>query len=229
MKTNFAKYAVAGISFAAILSIASLAGVVQFNDITAEGVDREGYKFAESVDVVAVFEFNGGEIEIVPVEVFNFSTDALDTEDNSPNFELKSIVGETPYLHKQVEKARHYNGAEANVQYPHQYFNVEVVMGNVETGKVYRTVDYRQCEITGYNIETLHDKEEGWTTSKGFAVTEAYTFDCHGMDLLNPTLDELYEKYDKADAPSTMDMVQPDETWENHPKFQSNGMPLPGQ
>ena len=54
-----------------------------------------------------------------------------------------------------------------------------------------RGLDFRGCIVSGYDIVTLRDKEEGYTGKRGFATAEILDVDCSGLTPINPGLDKL--------------------------------------
>ena len=108
----------------------------------------------------------------------------------SPEFTLVKVVGDTPYLHKAVDQTFE-NGGRTISEYDYKMFDVTIEMMQAE--KSLRTIEYKDCSITNYKINTRTDNEEGYTTGgkTGFAVVETYTFACNGFSLKSPLYDEI--------------------------------------
>ena len=49
-----------------------------------------------------------------------------------------------------------------------------------------RTLNYEDCIVSGYDILTLQDKEEGYTGKRGFATAEILDVECTGLSPVNP-------------------------------------------
>jgi hypothetical protein len=59
-----------------------------------------------------------------------------------------------------------------------------------------RTMEYKDCSINNYKINTRTDNEEAYVTGgkTGFAVVETYTFICNGFTPKSPLFDAMIEE-----------------------------------
>jgi hypothetical protein len=160
------------------------------------------YIFGEGVYPRATFEFREATVtyEFQLYETVNNLFSASGAGANfvgrqiAPEFTLIRIVGETPYLHKAVDQTFQYNGKLTPVEYPYRQFDVTVEL--IQAGQSVRTIEYADCSIKNYKINTRADNEEGYTSAgrAGFAVVETYTFECAGYTPQAPTYDRLVEE-----------------------------------
>ncbi len=203
------------VSIIATLALASIAGF-QLNEIVAEETsEKKGYTFAENTKITAVFSFNGG-TEIADFEVFEQES-GFDLN-QTPVFELERIVGNTPMLHKVSDMAHTYSRTTVNNAY--NDFDVKILLA--QDGNVIRQYDYTSCDITNNIVKTLHDKEEGWNTSKGFAVIDKYEFTCSGYTPYSPVYYEMTNNVKKADTVSSTNMEEPKEFWYDHIEYKNH-------
>ena len=54
------------------------------------------------------------------------------------------------------------------------------------------------CIVSGYDILTLRDKEEGYTGKRGFATAEILDVDCSGLTPINPHFDKLSDDSEES-------------------------------
>ena len=194
---------IAAVSVIATLAVASIFGF-QISSITAEEDEDKGYTFSESVKATAYFQFKQGD-ELVPFQVFDQTSG---WEKGDPYiFEMKRIVGDdTPLLYKHADISQKYRNSIENKKTDRNNFAVQIVLSN--DGDLKRVFDYTECFVNTYMVETVFDKEEGWNTSKGFAILDNYEIQCQGYETNNPALEEIMDDYEKADAKSTMQYLK---------------------
>lgn len=211
---NYLKTTIVAVSIITTLALASIAGF-QLNEIIAEETsEKKGYTFAENTKITAVFSFDDG-TEIADFEVFEQKS-GFDTS-KSPVFVLERIVGNTPMLHQASDMAHKYSRSVLASQYSD--FDVTILLA--QEGSVIRQYDYKSCDITDNIVKTLHDKEEGWNTSKGFAVTDKYKFTCSGYTPFSPVYQEMTNNEEKPNTVSSTNMEEPKEFWYDHIKYKN--------
>lgn len=172
------------------------------NQIQAEEEEEEKYKFADGVSVTGIFDFREG-TEVIEFEVFK-QMGGFSIADETPEFELTRIVGNTPLLHKATDLAQKYRVNQFGVDYPMKYFDVEIILS--QDGLPVRAFSYHDCTVTDYQVDTLFDKEEGWM-GKGFAITDTIEFLCDGYQPQNVTYEYLMDaKKERADTISSLDL-----------------------
>lgn len=204
---------IVAISVIATLAVASVAGF-QINEIIAEETEDKGYTFAEDIKITAQFTFRDGS-ELSQFEVFDQKS-GFDKQSEPVIFVLEKVVGYTPMLHEHADEAQTWT----NVAYKnhHTFFDVDIILA--KGGEIIRQFDYNQCRVTDYAVDTLHDKEEGWNTSKGFAVVDKFEITCDGYRPTSPTFEAMHV-VEGADTTSSMDLEEPKEFWYDHINYQS--------
>ncbi|MEM3008171.1 MAG: hypothetical protein QXW37_06575 [Candidatus Nitrosotenuis sp.] len=187
----------------AIASIAMVVGLSHTQQTTAQSapLGNNVYVFAEGVYPQATFKFRDATVtyEFQLYDTVNnlFSSgpsSAFTTRQVAPEFTMARVVGETPYLHEAVDQTFQYNGRSSGFDYPYKEFDVTVDM--MQAGQSVRTMEYADCSITNYKINTRTDNEEGYTTGgkTGFAVVETYSFTCAGFTPHAPTYDKMIKE-----------------------------------
>ncbi len=211
---NHLKTTIAAVSIIVTLAVVSMSGF-QLNEIVAEETsEKKGYTFAENTKITAIFSFYDG-TEISDFEVFEQES-GYDL-DHTPIFKLERIVGHTPMLHQISDMAhKYYRSSTDNL-----YHDFDVTILLAQEGNVIRQYEYQSCDITDNKVETLFDKEEGWNTSKGFAVIDKYEFTCFGYTPYSPTYYEMTNNHEKSKTVSSITMEEPKEFWYDHIKFQN--------
>ena len=182
-----------------IFAIILLISLTQTENISAvdEPKGNAAYVFGEGVYPQATFNFRSGTVTY-DFQLYDMTNNLFGTTANgftstrtiSPEFTLVKVVGDTPYLHKAVDQTFE-NGGRTISEYDYKMFDVTIEMMQAE--KSLRTIEYKDCSITNYKINTRTDNEEGYTTGgkTGFAVVETYTFACNGFSLKSPLYDEI--------------------------------------
>ena len=190
----------------AILALVSTIGF-EITTIFAEDTEEKGYKFARDTSITGIFEFKSGEIQVAEFEVFE-QENGFDRTD-TPTFELWKVVeSDTPILHFAADKSQQHSGTS---QLSHNYedFNVNILLA--QGGIIVRELQYNDCEITNYQIETEFDKEEGWLGKVGFAVVEIYEFECDGYAPYSPIYNDM-KKIESVKTTSSLDLRETN-TW----------------
>lgn len=185
----------------AIASIALVIGLSQTDSIQAADAPQGNavYVFAEGVNPQATFEFRDQTVTYdfqlydTTNNLFSTSASGFTTKQTAPEFTLIRIVGDTPYLHEAVDQTFEH-GKSGGFEHPYKEFDVTVEM--VQAGQSMRTMEYEDCSINNYKINTRTDNEEAYTTGgkTGFAVTETYTFICAGFTPKSPLYDAMIEE-----------------------------------
>jgi len=185
----------------AIASITLVFGLSQTDKITAADAPTGNnvYVFAEGVYPQATFKFRDQTVTYdfqlydTTNNLFSTSASGFTTRQVAPEFTLARAVGDTPYLHKAVDQTFE-NGGKSMQDYPYKFFDVTVEM--VQAGQSVRTMEYKDCSINNYKINTRTDNEEAYTTGgkTGFAVVETFTFVCNGFTPKSPLFDVMMEE-----------------------------------
>jgi len=180
-------------------------------DIIAQEISENKYILADDVTVTAIFHLYEG-IEISEFQVFD-QIAGFDKPNETPQFRLERIVGETPLLHHIADQT--YKRKGIGLDYDGKFFDVEVIVS--QNGKPLRLFEYKRCQISNYAVDTGVDVAEAWTTAQGFSVRDVFEFVCQGYTPISPTYDEL-QSLKKEKTTSSSDITGA-LTWEDHPFY----------
>ena len=143
------------------------------------------FTLAEDVRTFLTFDFNHGAEKIESV-IFTL-TSGFDESDNSgTSFQIITAVLPHPKIDDAIDKSQKVSGSRSAFN---EDFDVNVEFTNSDT--IFRGLNFNGCIVSGYDILTLRDKEEGYTGKRGFATAEILDVDCSGLTPINPGLDEL--------------------------------------
>ncbi len=164
-----------------VVILFAVATVTGMNNVYGE--ESTEFKMADDVEAVFTFTFRDG-IEIHKFPVFNMGENFVDNKGVS--FEVEGIVTQAPHLHKAVDEAYKHRqstlaGNGASFEYQYRYFDVEVDF--IKDNQSIRSLDYHNCEIQNYAVDTLRDDQESYLSSKtGFAIVDTIEFNCGGLN-----------------------------------------------
>ena len=166
------------------LSVVTLFAVTTVTGMNnAYGEEGTEYKMADDVEAVFTFNFRDG-VEVHKFPVFNMGENFVDNKGVS--FEVEGIVTQAPHLHKAVDEAYKHRqstlaGNGASFEYQYRYFDVDVDF--IRDNQSIRSLDYYNCEIQDYAVDTLRDDQESYLSSKtGFAIVDTIEFNCGGLN-----------------------------------------------
>ena len=199
---------VVALSVVATLAIGSVTGF-ELEEIIAEDSTEKKYTMANDVEIIGLFSFADNTSELVEFQVFTQET-GFDRTNEQATFEaLKELNDQSPLLYKASDMSWKYSSIPG-MDYMTE-FDVTVLLA--KGGDVVRQFEYSACTVDEYEVKTLHDKEEGWTTSKGFAVIDEFDVLCEGYQPVNPTYQDT-NAVKKADTTSTLDLLEERALWE---------------
>jgi hypothetical protein len=145
------------------------------------------YDFAEDVRTFITFEFDGG-VEKIEFTGFEINSGFEESDDSvTPSFSVEGVVNYYPLLYNAIDNARKVSGLGTAFNTD---FEALVEFSNGE--KTLRSLDFRDCRVSGAIINTETDKEEGFTGKSGFALVNEIDFDCAGLKPLNANYDKLH-------------------------------------
>ncbi len=190
-----------------IVSLVTLSGIAQ-PQIFAEETEEKQYTKANDVAIHTVFEFNGVTEETDGFQVFK-QMSGFDKIRESPAFKLEGIMDfDKPHLYEAADMTS--KRGITNIGHNYAQFDVDVYLHkNGETLRHFRYVD---CRVFDYKVITLFDKEEGWTTSKGFATIDEFEFECNGYSPDNPLLNLMKTNGYTSNQESSLDLRNT-QTW----------------
>ncbi len=146
------------------------------------------YNFAENVRTFITFEFDQG-VEKIEFPSFKLNSGFEESDDAvTPSFSVEGVVDYYPLLYNAIDNARKVSGMGTAFNTD---FEALVEFSNGE--KTLRSLDFRDCRVSGAVINTETDKEEGFTGKSGFAIVNEIDFDCAGLKPIN---DGYYQQHD---------------------------------
>lgn len=164
----------------AALSVISV--LVMSFGLTNAFAEESKYDMVGDIVPVLTFTFRDG-IETHEFPVFVMEENLVDNTGST--FTVEGMVTKAPLLHKALDKAYDNRLVSANgYEYPMKYFDVDVDF--VKNDESIKTLDYNNCKVQNYQIETLDSNDyESYHKEVGFATVDKITFECSGVDLGN--------------------------------------------
>ena len=139
---------------------------------------------AENVHTFLTFNFDNGAEKIESV-IFTLTSGFSESDYGTPSFQIITAVLPHPLIDNAIAKSQKVSGIPSSFN---EDFNVSVEFVNSE--KI-RGLDFKDCIVSGYDILTLRDKEEGYTGKRGFATAEVLDVECSGLTPNNPSFNKL--------------------------------------
>ncbi|MFB5622331.1 MAG: hypothetical protein ACE5Q7_05305, partial [Candidatus Nitrosomaritimum yanchengensis] len=144
------------------------------------------YDFSENVRTFITFEFDGG-IEKIEFPAFELNSGFEESDDSViPGFSVQGVIDYYPLLYNAIDNSRKVSGGSYGFNTD---FEALVEFSNGE--KTLRSLDFRDCRVSGAIINTESDKEEGYTGKSGFALVNEIDFNCAGLKPLNNSYEQL--------------------------------------
>ena len=175
-------------------------------NVLAEETEEKQYTTANNVAVHTVFKFRAGVEESDGFQVYE-QMSGFDRSLESPAFKLEGVMDfDRPHLYEAADTE--YLRGVGETQHKYGQFDVDVYLH--KDGQTLRHFKYGDCSVSDYKVVTLFDKEEGWTTSKGFAIIDEFEFECSGYSPNNPIYDVMFN-VEKANTPNSFDLKNTDQ------------------
>ena len=150
-----------------------------FSNAYAE--ESEGYKMIGDITPVLTFTFRDG-VETHEFPVFEMGENFADNSGTS--FSVEGTVTHSPLLHQAMDKAYQYRLSNGAFDYQFKLFDVDVDF--VKDGKSIITLDYNNCLVDNYQVETLDSNDfESYFKEVGFAIVDKIDFVCSGVNSSN--------------------------------------------
>ena len=143
------------------------------------------FVLAEDVRTFLTFNFDHGSEKIESV-IFTLTSGFDETNNAGPSFQIITAVLPHPLIDDAIEKSQRLSGMKYAYN---EDFDVLVEFNNSE--ETLRGFDFEDCIVSGYDIVTLRDGEEGYTGKRGFATAEILDVDCSGLVPINPRFGNL--------------------------------------
>ncbi|NNM02846.1 MAG: hypothetical protein HKP26_04680, partial [Nitrosopumilus sp.] len=165
----------------ALFGIVALFALASIGVSNVHAEENREYKIVGDVQPVLTFTFRDG-VETYEFPVFEMGESFSDN--SGTTFSVEGTVTDAPLLHKAMDEAYKYRFSNAAFDHQMKYFDVDVDF--VKEGKSIVTLDYNNCRIDNYQVETLDSNEyESYFKEVGFAVVDKIDFVCSGLDLDN--------------------------------------------
>ncbi|QMU55133.1 MAG: hypothetical protein GKS07_09740 [Nitrosopumilus sp.] len=189
------------------ISMVAMFGITQ-QQISAEETNEKQYVRGNDVEIYTVFSFRESVEESGSFQIFE-QLSGFDRVNESAVFKLEGAVNyDRIYLYEAADMT--FVRGVTNVQHDYGQFDVDVYLQ--KDGVTFRQFEYSDCNIVDYHVSTQSDKEEGWTTSKGFTTIDEFEFECNGYTPNNPLFDQMNSNVSKADTQNSMDLKDT-QTW----------------
>jgi len=163
----------------AIFSIVALFTVTSLGISNAYAEEtEEGYKMVGDVQPVLTFTFRDG-VETYEFPVFEMGENFADN--SGVSFSVEGTVTDSPLLHAAMDEAYKYRLSNDAFDYQLKYFDVDADF--VKEGESIITLDYGNCRIDNYQVETLDSNDyESYFKEVGFAIVDKIDFVCSGLN-----------------------------------------------
>ncbi len=153
------------------------------------------FTLAEDVRTFLTFEFDNGGEKIESV-IFTLTSGFKEGNYGGPSFQIITAVLPHPLIDAAIDKSMKVSGLSSSFN---EDFDVSVEFVNSE--KILRGLDFKGCTVSGYDILTLRDKEEGYTGKRGFATAEILDVNCSGLIPINSNFDKLSSNKESPISP----------------------------
>lgn len=161
----------------AVFSIVALFTLVFFGS-NASAEESEGYNMVDDVTPVLTFTFRDG-IETYEFPVFEMGENFADN--SGVSFSVEGTVTNSPLLHKAMDEAYEYRLSNGVFDYKFKLFDVDADF--IKDGKSIISLDYNNCRIGNYQVETLDSNDyESYFKEVGFAIVDKIDFVCSGLN-----------------------------------------------
>ena len=193
------------------VSLVALLGVTQQQQISAEETDEKQYTRANDVTIHTEFTFRDAVEESDGFQIYHQAS-GFDRISDSVVFSLTGVVNyDRVYLYEAADMT--FQRGVTNTQHEYGQFDVDVYLQ--KDGVTFRHFEYSDCNIIDYTVDTLFDKEEGWSTSKGFATVDEFEFECNGYMPHNPLFDSMNAANEYMPSTQSSMDLRDTQTWAN--------------
>ena len=164
-----------------IFSLVALFTFTSFGISNIYAEESQGYKMIGDITPVLTFTFRDG-IETHEFPVFEMGENFADN--SGVSFSVEGTVTNSPLLHASMDEAYQYRFSNAAFDYQMKYFDVDAAF--VKEGESIITLDYNNCRIDNYQVETLDSNDfESYFKEVGFAIVDKIDFVCSGLSSNN--------------------------------------------
>ena len=161
----------------ALFSVVALFTVVSFGLSNVYAEENTEYKMIGDVTPVLTFTFRDG-VETYEFPVFEMGENFA--ANSGTSFSVEGTVTNSPLLHQAMDESYKYRFSNAAFDYQFKYFDVDADF--VKEDKSIITLDYNNCRIDNYQVETLDSNDfESYFKEIGFAIVDKINFVCSGL------------------------------------------------
>ena len=162
----------------AIFSVIALFTLVSFGISNVYAEESRTYKNVGDITPTLTFVFRDG-IETYEFPVFEMGENFA--ENSGTSFSVEGTVTNSPLLHQAMDESYKYRFSNAAFDYQLKYF--DVIADFVKEGESIITLDYNNCRIDNYQVETLDSNDyESYFKEVGFAIVDKIDFICSGVN-----------------------------------------------
>ena len=147
--------------------------------------EQSEYKMIGDISSILTFTFRDG-METIEFPVFKMGENFV--TNSGTTFLVEGTVTNSPLLYEAMDEAYQYRLVSGNgYEYPFKLFDVDADF--VKDGELVRSLDYSNCRINDYQVETLDSNDyESYFKEVGFAVVDKIEFHCSGVDFENDVI-----------------------------------------
>ena len=165
----------------AVFSIIATVAIASFGTSNVFAEEEREYKMIGDISPVLTFTFRDG-VEVHTFPSFDMGENFV--ADSGVSFSVQGTVTESPLLHAALDEAYKYRFSNAAFDYQMKYFDVDADF--MKDGKSTVSLDYNNCRIDNYQVETLDSNDyESYFKDVGFAVVDKIDFVCSGVNSNN--------------------------------------------
>ena len=192
-----------------VVSVAAMFGIASQQQISAEETEENQYVTGNDVKIYTEFNFRNAVDRSNGFQIYH-QISGFDRINDSASFTLSGVVDyDRAHLYEAADRT--FVRGVTNLQHDYGQFDVDIHLQKDDIS--FRIFEYKDCSIVDYTVDTLFDKEEGWTTSKGFTTVDEFEFECNGYNPVNPLFESIgSDGIAKASTQSSMDL-RDTQTW----------------
>jgi len=157
-----------------------------------ESISNDSINSVNAVKIKATFNFAEKNKVIDSFSVFQQLSGFDKTE--PAVFVLQGVVGiDKSLLYRAADMEHHWRTSFTGIEHRYSEFGVNVTLEHEEFP--IRSFDYRNCKVSDYSIDTLHDKEESYNKVSTFVIVDNFEFTCSAYQPLHYGYEEYIEKH----------------------------------
>ena len=160
-----------------VFGVIAIFAIVSITVNNAHAEEEFTYKMVNDIEAELTFTFRDG-VEVTTFPIFKMQENYVDKTFST--FQVEGVLGESPHLHKALDEAYKYRNS-GSFEWDYRYFDVNVNFH--QDGQSIQKLDYYNCEVDSYIVDTLNDDYESYlSSSSGFAIIDKIDFECGGVE-----------------------------------------------